>query len=451
MNEFPQQKRGSALLELLRTSLPAAIDLSIQPLIWTYEAIWIGRLGIAALGGHGLAVQVIIVVFTVMLTFVVGSSLIINRHLGRGNSWEANHILGQSMMLGIIMALASVALFYFGAPLFFKIIKEAEPAARVAGIQYLRTLGYFMPFIMTNFIALGIIRGVGDSHYSMMINIVLSSINLVIAPMLIFGTPPFPRLEITGAAVAAGIAHTIGLIATIILLRSRKCKLFLSMREMTTPNWKSIKLLFNRGLPTTVELLAVALGQLVVSIWVARIGVVALATHQILLRLQAVMSMIYQGFGLSSMALVGKKVGADEHLLAERTGKIAGGTVLFIVLVMVAVVTANSDLILKAFTPDPAIWELGSVVIVIFALVQIPKALNTVLTGNLRGAGELKFLMWTMLAAVLIFEITTSAVVIFVFHFALTAVWLVHGSNESIRLLCNYLRFRNGKWKLHDA
>ncbi len=451
MDEIGFYKKGSTLKELLLTSLPAVLDLSILPLIWTYEAIWIGRLGAAALGGHGLAVQVIIVTFTILLTFVIGSSLIVNRHLGKNDSWEANHIFGQSLMLGIMMSFIIGALFYLGSPLFFSIIKEAEPAARIAGVQYLRTLSYFMPLIITNFVALGIIRGIGEAKFSLIINIMLSSLNLLLAPLFIFGRLGLPRMEVAGAALAVGIAHSTGLLASILLLRSRKCRLYLSFREMTTPKWESIKLLFRTGLPTTVEQLSWTLGQLVVSIWVARLGIVALATHQILLRMQAVISMIYQGFGLGSMALVGKKVGADEHYQAQRAGQMAGRTIFLLVLLVVVAITSYSEYLFRIFTNDPDIHALGSIVIRIFALVQIPKALNTVLTGNLRGAGELKFLMWITLSAVILFEISASAAVIFIFHFALAAVWIVHGLDESTRLIFNYFRFRNGKWKLQNS
>lgn len=453
MSEITHQKQGSALKDLLKTSLPAVIDLAIQPVMWAYEAILIGRLGAgaAAIGGHGLAVQLIILTFTVLLTFVVGSSLIINRHLGSGNKWEANHILGQSLMLGFFISLFIAALFYFGGPQMFKIIKETEPEARSYGVQYLRTLAYFMPFIITNFIAVGIIRGSGDTHFSMLINLIVNGINLVLAPLLIFGTLILPRLEVTGAALAAGIAHTIGLIITIILLRTRRCRLFLSFTELTTPKWESIKLLFKKGLPTTIEQLVWSLGQLMISIWVARLGVIALALHQILMRIQAILSMVYHGFGLSSMTLVGKNVGAQNHRLAERTGLIAGVVMFFLALVVLLIFNTFSRGILRIFTNDQEIFSLGLTVIKIFALVQVPRALNTVLTGNLRGADELQWLMWIMIAGVLIFEISSTAGVIFLLHLGLNSVWVVSGIDEVVRFVLNYFRFKSGKWKLKTA
>ncbi|MDX1557090.1 MAG: transglycosylase SLT domain-containing protein, partial [Xanthomonadales bacterium] len=43
--------------------------------------ILVGKISAAAFCGHGMAVQIIVVVLTVLLTFIVGSSVIINRYL----------------------------------------------------------------------------------------------------------------------------------------------------------------------------------------------------------------------------------------------------------------------------------------------------------------------------------------------------------------------------------
>lgn len=444
------QKHKGTLKELLKTSIPAVIDLTGQPMVWIYEAFLLGQISYAALGGAGLAFQFIVVTLTVVLTFVIGSSLIINRHLGAGESWKANHIFGQAMMLGAVLSVIIGIVWYVGAPWIFKIINESEPVGKVYGIQYLQTIALFAPIVIVCYIALGIIRSTGDSHFSLLINLIIIGVNVLLAPLLAFGEFGFPRLEVVGLAMSKGIAFTVGFFITAYLVRSRRAKLFLSMREMTTPNWGSVKKLFKIGFPSTVEQLTWYSGQLIVSGYAARLGLVVLTTHQVLLLLQAVMSMIYQGFSLGSMTLVGKNVGADDHRQAERTGYIASGLILFAVLLIVWFVYSFSLEILQIFTKDQEVLDLGLKVIFVFALVQIPKALNTVLMGNLRGAGELKWIMWVTIASVLVFEVTASYAVVFIFNFTLVGIWGVHGFDEFSRFLFNFVRFRTGKWKTQE-
>ncbi|RMF63219.1 MAG: hypothetical protein D6743_11040, partial [Calditrichaeota bacterium] len=85
--------------------------------------------------------------------------------------------------------------------------------------------------------------------------------------------------------------------------------------------------------------------------------------------------------------------------------------------------------------------------VIVFALVQIPKALDGVLIGNLRGVGDLKWLMWVTIASVVLLEVGLNWALVFVFGYSLMALWLVHFCDEVIRSITNFLRFKSGRWK----
>lgn len=430
--------------------MPAVIDLSASTFMWTYEAILVGKISAAAFAGHGMAVQIIIVVLTVLLTFIVGSSIIINRYLGADDRWEANHILGQALMLGIIMAFLIAIFWYFGATQIFKLIKEGGAGAREAGVNYLQTVALFAPVVLTNFVALGIIRGAGETRSAMTINLSVVALNFILAPIFIFGLLGIPRLAVQGAALAMGISHSLGFFATLYFLRRRTGVLFLSFRELTTPNMRTFKRLFNTGMPTTVEQLVWALGMLVVSGYAAVLGITVLAAHQVFLRIQSILSMFYLGFSIGAMTLVGKNVGAEDRQAALKTAFTANRVVFVFAFVVFILMVVFSEQIIAVFTSDPPVVELGSSVIVIFAFVQIPKALDGVLIGNLRGVGELKWLMLVTALSVIIFEVGLNWILVFFFNYSLMALWLVHLGDEILRSLANYLRFKGGKWGLRN-
>ena len=444
-------KKTSPLKHILKTSLPAVIDLASQTLMWTVEAIYIGKLSGAALAGHAMAIQVLLVFFAVLLTFVVGSSLIINRQLGANDSWKANHIFGQAMMLGIFMALVFAIIWHSGAIHIFKLIKEnGNTLAQEAGVTYLRTVSYFAPLLITNFIAVGIIRATGDTHYSMIVNFIVNGINFVLAPLLIFGLFNFPRLEVQGAALAAGISHSVGFFVTMFLLRTKRLKIFLSLKELFTPNWASFKQLFKSGLPTTVEQLTWATGQLVLTSFVAGIGVIPLTTHAVFIRIQAVFSMVYMGFGITAMSTMGQNLGAANNDLAEKMAHTAHRVMAVFIAVIVFIMLFFSKQIIHIFTTDPATVALGQKVMYVFAFAQIPKALGNVLAGNLRGIGELKWLMWTTILFVLVFEVGFNYIAAFIFGWGLIGLWAIQTTDETIRLGLNYWRFSGGNWRVKN-
>jgi len=455
---------GNPLKQILKTSLPAVIDLSSQTIMWTIEAILVAQLGAAIFAGVGMANQITVVILTVLLTFIVGASLLVTRYVGANEQQMANHVLAQALILGIILSIIISLVLYYGAPNLFKLIRESDNHSNLttelsrvfaeqAGVTYLRTVAIFVPLILTNFLAVGIIRGAGDTHLSMLVNIIINSLNLVLAPTLIFGLFIFPRLEVHGAALALGISHSIGFLVTLYLLRTRKSVLFLSFKELASPNFETFKRLFKLGIPTTVEQMVWATGMLVVTSYAAYAGVTVLATHQIFVRIQTILSMAYLGFGMGAMTLMGKSLGAEQHRLAEKTAHTAS-RVVFVFVILVTIITISfSRTLISIFTTEKKILEMGAICIVMFAITQIPKAMNGVIIGSLRGCGDLKWLMWTTIFGVFVFEIGFNWGFLILLEnsvFLLFALWAVQGVDEGIRFLLNYWRFKGGKWKFID-
>lgn len=424
------------------------VDLSSQTIMFTIEAIFIGRISTAAFAGQGLAIQVVISFLTILITFIVGSSLIVARHVGAEERREANHVFGQALMISIIISFVFAIIWYFGGVQLFRLIEEGGSIeAQRAGISYLRIIALFAPIIITNFTAVGVIRGAGDTHLSMIINVSINGLNLILAPLFIFGWFGFPRWEVEGAAIALGISHSVGFLITLYILRTRKSVLFLSFRELTRPNFKTFKRLLNTGIPTTLEQLVWAVGLLIVSIYAARLGEKYLAAHIILYRIQNILSMAYLGFSLTAMTLMGKNLGAEKRRLAERTAKTAGW-VGFIFSLMVAItMVILSRSILYLFTPEQSVIVIGANAMIIFAVVQIPKAVDNVIIGNLRGAGDLKWLMYMTMLGVFLLEICLNWIVAFKTSLALVGLWSVHLLDETLRLIANYWRFKGGRWK----
>lgn len=452
-------KQPKPLTQILKTSLPAVIDLSSQTFMWTFEAILIGQLGVAAFAGVAMANQVMLVITTAVITFIFGASILISRHLGANEVDEANHILGQALLLGSVISIFIALVLYFGAPNLLKLIGAegtddlSRQIAQRSGMAYLKTIALFAPIVLTNFLAVGIIRGAGDTHFSMLINIIINGINFILAPVMIFGLLGFPRFEIFGAALAFGISHSIGFLVTLYLLRTRKTHLYLDFSEFFKPKAATFKRLFKLGLPTSVEQLTWAMGMLFVTSFAATAGVTVLATHQIFVKIQAILSMTYLAFSMGAMTLMGKNIGAAQNHLAEATAKTSKRVVIVWALVVTTVVILSRKSLISIFTSDPSVLQMGSVCMIMFAITQIPKAMNGVVIGNLRGCGELKWIMFSTMIGVFLFEIGLNWAFLSTLDneiYLLFALWAVQGFDELMRYLMNSFRFKGGKWKLID-
>ncbi len=447
METLPAKKETGTLTQVVKQSFPAVIDLSSQTITWLIEAIFLGQLSSLALAGVGIAQQFIVLTFSILLTFVVGSSIIIVRHLGAGDKWNANHVLGQAFLIGFILSILIGLFWYFVVPLLMNLIKEEGTQARQYAVTYIRTVALFAPIIITNFICMGILRGVGDTLLTMTINLIVNVLNLVLDVFLIFGLWIFPRLETFGAGLAVGIAQTVGFIITLTFLRNHKSSLFLAMMEITQPKMATFKKLFKLGIPTTIEQLVWSMGQIILSFFAAQINVTALAAHQVLVRIQSVLSMVNWGFSITGMTLVGKSIGAKNYKEALKSGHMVARVSWINALLVGVLLFIFSKHVMAIFTGDLQVIQMGEDIMLLFVILQVPKAINTAYSGNLRGCADLNWLMWLAIGAVIINEIIGAFLLTFTFSMGLAGLWLIQIFDESERLGLNIWRFNKGDWK----
>jgi Na+-driven multidrug efflux pump len=154
------------------------------------------------------------------------------------------------------------------------------------------------------------------------------------------------------------------------------------------------------------------------------------------------------GFSLAAMSTMGKNLGADDSELAFKMARTAHRVMGVFVLIIFALMMLFARPLVSIFTTDPQVLELGRMAIIIFAVTQIPKSLNNVVSGNLRGVGDLNWLMWLTILFVIVFEIGFNWVSAFVLGFGIYGIWGVQCLDETIRFGLNYIRFAGGTWRM---
>jgi len=442
---------------ILKTSVPILIDLGAQILMWTIETTLVGHIavstlaryypgtgatGVDALTAVGNIVQVILYTCTILLIFVFGASIIIVRLLGAGRKEDADHFLGQTVFTALFPAIGIALIWYFAAPLIFRTILGTSEAVTAIGVDYLRVVSWFAPFIIMNFVAIGIVRGAGDTHLSMVTGLLVNSIHLVVAVILIFGVWKFPELGVRGAALAAGIAHTVGFLFTFsVILRGRSILTF-NWSDFREINRRSIVHIIKTGTPITLEQLAWMTGMTIVIGFSNRLAPAAAAGHIIILTFQRIFSMMYQAFGMASLTLVGKRFGAREFRKARQTTRMFAWLVSGMVVVIAAVLYFRARYFVIIFTSDPEVIRVCVYALKIAALIQIPKALSYVFSFSLRGIGDNRYPMYLAFFGVIIFQVLLGYNLAFTASLSLAGLWIAAGVDEVFKVTMFIRRFR---------
>ncbi|MFO7915248.1 MAG: MATE family efflux transporter [Candidatus Krumholzibacteriales bacterium] len=444
------------LKNILKTSVPIVVDLGSQIVMWTVETTLVGHIavnsmrrlypgmnatGVDALTAVGNVVQIVLYTCTILLIFVFGATIIVNRLLGEKKKEEANHFLGQTLFTALVPAFVIAAIWRFGSPFIFSTVLGASDVVTVIGVDYFRIVSMFAPFIIMNFVAIGIVRGAGDTHLSMMTALVVNGIHLVLAICLIYGKFFFPELGVRGAALAAGIGHTTGFILTFsVILRGRSVLTF-QWEDLTAINLQSIKGIIKTGIPITLEQLAWMTGVTIVIGYSNRLGTVAAAAHIIILTYQRIFSILYQAFGMGALTLVGQRFGANAHDEIRQTSKTLFMLAVGLVLILSGVIFFRSRYLPMLFTDDRMVIDLCSTVFKIVAFVQIPKALSFLFSFSLRGVGENRYPMYLAFIGIFFFEVVFGYTLAFIFSLSIAGLWIAAVCDETFKSVLTSRKF----------
>ena len=185
----------------------------------------------------------------------------------------------------------------------------ASPEIVASGTGYARiALGGCGAIIML-FLNNAIFRGAGDAAIAMRLLWVSNIINLVLDPCLIFGLGPFPRMGVTGAALATFTGRSIGVLYQFYRLLKGTERIHVLWRHVRLNVGVMLKLL--RVSMTGILQFAIANTSWIVLVRIISIfGAAAVAGYTIAIRI--VVFFILPAWGLSNAAatLVGQNLGA---------------------------------------------------------------------------------------------------------------------------------------------
>ncbi|MBN2640540.1 MAG: MATE family efflux transporter [Victivallales bacterium] len=236
--DLTQGKVSSHLIRLTVPMLWGFLSMAAFNLTDTY---FVSRLGTKELAAMSFTFPVVTVIISIARGLGVGASSAIARALGAGNEHKVKRLATDGLILTVVIVcvFAITGLFTIN-PLFRTMgaTEEMLPMIReYMIIWYCGVAFMFIPMLCNH-----ILRALGSSVLPALMMVIAVVINLILDPLLIFGLCGFPRMGISGAAVATVLARLITLVFSLSLLYFKYRIITFSfppLRELLD-SWKNI-------------------------------------------------------------------------------------------------------------------------------------------------------------------------------------------------------------------
>jgi len=434
---------GRAIILL---AVPMVLEMLMESLFAVADIFWAGHLSPNAVATIALTESWVTVAYTAAMGLSIGVTAMVARRIGEKNAAGAAESAVQGIALGVITSVIIGVAGVLLAPTLLGVM-GGSPEVIATGQTYTRIVLGGNVVILMLFLINAIFRGAGDAAIAMRVLWLANGINIVLGPLLIFGVGLFPRLGVTGAAIATTIGRGTGVAYQLYRLWRRDGRVVIHRAQIRL-NPAVMKTLLRLSGTGTFQVF-VSMASWIGLTWInASFGTDNLAGFQIAIRI--IIFALLPAWGLANAAatLVGQSLGAGKPDRGEQAVWKAGFYNLIFLGVAGLVFIVFASPIAHAFTKDPAVASVAAKCLRIISYGYVFYAYAMVLTNSFNGAGDTWTPTWLNLFCFWLWEVPLAWVLARHFNLGPQGVaWAVTIAFSTLAVASAVL-FRRGRWKL---
>ena len=342
---------GSITRHLLKTMSFMLLMMVFQTLYVLIDLYWVGRLGTAAVAAVGIAGNLMFAVLALTQMLGVGTTTVVSHAFGRRDKDASRLAFNQSLSLAgfLVVALA------------LRVRYATNQSADAETARLARDyLAWFIPALALQFPLVAMsaaLRGVGNFKLGVAVGVATIVINILLAPVLIFGWLGAPAMGVGGAALASLVALVVGNVW--LGLHFRTGAVLTYARAEWRPRIAVWRRMLAIGLPAGFDFAMMAVYLFIVYAVTKPFGTAAQAGFGIGMRVMQAGFMPVVALGMSVAPIAGQNFGARHRDRVRHTFR--DGAVLATVMMALFFLLchlAPSGLI-RIFTHDPAAIAVG--------------------------------------------------------------------------------------------
>lgn len=348
---------GSITRHLFKTASFMLVTMLFQTLYFLVDLYWVGRLGKEAVAAVALCGNLMFIVFALTQMLSVGTTTVVSHAVGRRDPARGRHAFNQSLVISALVGLVFFAVAMATRVPYARTFAADEVTAALAADYLL----WFIPAMALQFGIASMsaaLRGSGNFKPGMVVQTATVVMNIVLAPVLMFGWGIGTPLGVAGAAIASLISIVVGTIwlSTYFLQKDA----YLSfVRSEWIPDMKLWADLLRIGMPAGAEFGLTAVYLFVVYALCRPFGSAAQAGFGIGMRvLQAgFMPVIALGFAVGPVA--GQNFGARHADRVRATFKTAASFAAGFMLLFAIASHLEAAALIGLFSSDPDVIRVG--------------------------------------------------------------------------------------------
>lgn len=291
-----------------KMAMPIIAGMMVQTLFNVVDIMFIGWLGADEVTAVAFVSPLFFIIIGLGVGIGTGTTATIAQYIGQKDKENAEKTASQTILIGFLSTIFLTVLgVIYGEGLLS--ILGAEGEILSIAYSYLRILTFGLGLVIFSMFFRAILAGEGETKIPMIIGLIGTVLNLILDPILIFTFD----YGVRGAAFATIISQ-IAMVASYLFIIFVKKSTYISfnIRNLSLDNY-IISKIFQIGIPSSLSMLIISFGQVVMNKILVNYSTEAVAAYQIVSRLDMLLFMPILGIAISLTTIVGMFYGAKEY------------------------------------------------------------------------------------------------------------------------------------------
>ncbi|HYD80749.1 MAG TPA: MATE family efflux transporter [Paucimonas sp.] len=291
----------------------------------------------------------------------------------------------QGAWLAVFLSLLGALVLLFPQP--FLSLAHASPELNAKATLYLQILAIALPATLGFRVFSGLNNALARPKIVMAIHVGALLLKIPLNALFIFGGLGLPAFGGPGAAIATAIVSWLTLLAGWLVLRTSPFydKFSLFGGGFVLPDWKAQRALLRLGIPMGLSYLIEVTAFTFMAVFIARLGEIPVSGHQITANFGTLLYMLPLAIANATATLTAHAVGARRMQEAKRIGNSGILLAASLSIVIGCTVWFARGLIVRAYTPDPAIMAAALPLFMFIAFYQLLDAIQVTTAFVLRA------------------------------------------------------------------
>ncbi|QTD43103.1 MATE family efflux transporter [Sporosarcina sp. Te-1] len=432
-------------LSLFHLTWPIFLELFLFMLMGLADTFMLSALSDDAVSGVGAANQYVQIAILVLEVVGNGAAIVVAQYLGSRRFVEASKISALAVSLNLLVGLAISGVFLlFTSHMMQAMNLQGDVLSHAKA--YLTIVGgaIFLQAIINSLAA--VIRVHGFTKQTMFVSLGMNIIHVIGNYALIFGKFGMPALGVQGAAISSVGSRVIALFVFVWLLY-QVLEYRIEFRYYIQWSKEYVGKILHIGLPSAFEQILYQACQIVFLYYVTYLGTEALAARQYATNISMFSYLFALAIGLGTSIIVGRLVGGGDREEAYRQLWASFRRAILFTIAVVAVVMVFRYPLMRLFTDNESIIQLGASVLLLSCLLETGRTFNIVIINSLRASGDAKFPVLMGAISMVMISLPLGYFFVFVLDMGLVGIWLAIATDEWIRAIAMALRWKSRAWE----